>query len=114
MDDFDRLSGLASRIRLAHQIPGRIRLKLTGPVNQKSVARFKASFSQFSNTLNDIPGIRSIRINVLARSCTVEYDAKDIPDSAWTDLLAGVRSQGALSLVARLGKKYREVFGEPS
>ena len=114
MDDFDKLTGVLSRIQLAHQIPGRIRLKLNSPVDEKSVTHFKTTFSRLSNALDNIPGIHSIRVNMLARSCTVEYDSKSIPDHAWSDLLAGVRSQGALSLVTRLGKKYREIVGEPS
>lgn len=113
MDDFDRLAGLVSRIRLAHQISGRVRLKLTGAIPHQSIERFKTSFSHFSDALHDIPGIRSIRVNVLARSCTVEYDPQSIPDNAWTDVLAGIRSREALSLVKRLGKKYREIVGEP-
>ncbi len=111
MDDFERLSGLIPRVRIAHQIPGRIRLKLTGPVSEHSVGHFKAYFLRFSDALDDIPGIRSVRINVLARSCTVEYDPGSIPDGAWSDLLAGARSERALSLVARLARKYREIMG---
>lgn len=112
MDDFERLSGLVSRVRIVHQIPGRIRLKLTGTVSEQSVGHFKTYFSRFADALNDIPGIRSVRVNVLARSCTVEYDPDSIPDQAWNDLLEGVRSEGAFSLVTRLVRKYREVMEE--
>lgn len=80
------LVSLAPTIGIAHHVPGRIRLKLSpGAALPKGLAlppgeALRAAF------LN-IPGVNGLRLNLLARSCTIEYDPQRIAPDAWEDLL---------------------------
>jgi hypothetical protein len=104
MDDFDRVQAYAPMLQIAHHIPGRIRLKLCGANDKiKSLAAYA---KRFDDLWRDIPGIRSARLNLVARSCTVEYDDALIPFRAWPDLLGGARSDEALKLLGILKQKF--------
>lgn len=93
-------------VQIAHQIPGRVRLKLD-PI--KAVGQIKVGGAQnFQHLLDDIPGVTAIRLNVMALSCIVEYDPTVIPDAAWPDVLNGVSSAAAERLLDILENKYRQ------
>ncbi|KJS43039.1 MAG: hypothetical protein VR70_03030 [Rhodospirillaceae bacterium BRH_c57] len=95
------LAQFATRLQIAHHIPGRVRLKLT-----KGSAAISTSLIEqaklFARAVNDVPGIRSVAINILAQSCLVEYDTALIAPSAWPDLVSGTRSPAADSLLEAL------------
>lgn len=96
-----RLIDIVSRLRIAHHIPGRIRLALNAAASAgavKSVAEAQGLMNAFATR----PGIRRVNLNVMARSCTVEYDATRIPPAAWEHVIAGVDSPEAGALVAIL------------
>lgn len=121
----DMLQALASMLRVAHHIPGRVRIKLAGDpmalpaVNALQQAGRQAGLSlQRAQALADgrqldamarrLPGVRSLQVNLFARSCTVAYDAAVIAPAAWDDLLAGRRSAatGVLEGVLALALQY--------
>jgi hypothetical protein len=79
------LLGFLRQLSMAHHIPGRIRLKMSGPLPHELIAEAK----RFGEALGAVEGIRSIGVNALARSCTIEYDARAIPPSAWSGFLSG-------------------------
>jgi hypothetical protein len=87
---------LASCVEIAHHVPGRIRLRLLpgAPAEAEPVPRTGA----LKDALGSFPGIRSIRVNALARSCTIEYDRQAIPFEAWPDFLGNVQSEAAAVL----------------
>ncbi len=90
---------------LAHQVPGRVRLKLdviallTGNLQRDDIERLQGA-------LGSIRGVSSIRLNLAARSCAVEYDSTIIPDAAWADLLAGRDTPEAKVLIDILHEGY--------
>lgn len=88
------LSRVISTLSIAHHIPGRIRLKLTGTLDV-SVTTLANDVQGFAQAARQTPGIRSISVNPLARSCTVEYDVTQIPPAAWVDLLSGNHAPAA-------------------
>lgn len=92
---------LAALLRIAHHVPGRVRLKLSSD-DDVALASVVASARQFQQTMADAPGIRAVSLNLLARSCVVEYDPGRIPPAAWPDLLAGTRSAAAEVLLQAL------------
>jgi len=98
-DDSWGIARYAAWLRIAHHIPGRIRLKLAGEGGMGDVV---AEVKRFVSTASSAPGIRSVSLNLLARSCLVEYDPAEIAPTAWTDLIAGTRSDQALDLTRRL------------
>jgi len=85
MSDASPLLGFVRQLSIAHHIPGRIRLKMSGsfPVERLGEAK------RFRGALGGVAGIKSIGLNALARSCTIEYDARAIPPAAWSGFLAG-------------------------
>ncbi len=102
------VSSVARYLRIAHQIPGRIRFKIDPDVLNDSTLS-QLGEEGVSNALGAIRGVHDIRINKLARSCTVEYDKAIIPDHAWGDLLAGRATPAAHALLGIIEDKYEEV-----
>lgn len=97
MTDPHPLLRFVSLLSIAHHIPGRIRLKLAARDADLSDAIAQAK--RFGRFITEAPGIRSVNVNLMARSCVVEYDADRIPPAAWGDLLAGTPSDAADRLV---------------
>lgn len=111
MDNFERLHKSVHAVCIVHHLPGRIRLKLDGNAVALPAT---ADLKRFQELLGEIEGVRSLRVNLLARSCTVEYDPRIIPFAAWGDFLAGTPSPAAHVLQGILQRKYREVVhGKP-
>lgn len=79
------LLGFIRQLSIAHHIPGRIRLKMSGSLPADLLGEAK----RFGKALGAVEGISSIGLNALARSCTIEYDARAIPPSAWSGFLSG-------------------------
>lgn len=99
----------ASSVQIAHHIAGRIRFKV-GAIELDAEGRAAlADARKFQHALDSIPGVKAIRLNLLARSCTVEYDPAVIPPQAWLDLLAGVDSPAAQRLLDIIRRKYEAV-----
>lgn len=107
---------LLAQLSVAHHIPGRLRLKAemaglqtiltTADQSEKdsppiSGAGIDAVVS-FLDQLRMAPGVRAIRVNNLARSCTIGYDTAVIPPEAWNDLLAGQKTPEASALLDTL------------
>ena len=97
------LAHFAPHLKIAHQLPGRVRLKLGMKVlGGIKFSALESSADAFAAVLKQIRGVRAINWNLMARSCTVEYDPAVIPDDAWPDLLAGADSAAAQALHAIL------------
>ena len=79
------LLGFVRQLSIAHHIPGRIRLKMSGSLPNELIAEAK----RFGQALGAVAGVRSIGVNALARSCTIEYDPRAIPPAAWSGFLSG-------------------------
>lgn len=110
MSVVDRLQRFGACVHIAHHLPGRIRLRLGElPALDAKEQSLLAQARNFHDLLERIPAIRSVRVNLLARSCTVEYDHAAIPFQAWPDFLAGVRSDDAGMLIRIIEEKYAEV-----
>ncbi|MDO5057709.1 MAG: hypothetical protein Q4E06_10345 [Lautropia sp.] len=109
------LAHFIPHLHIAHQIPGRVRFKLgSAAVNG---IRFDAPAGKgdlFDRVLGRIRGVRHVSWNLLARSCTVEYDPGQIPDAAWPDLLAGTASPAAATLQAILEETHAQLRDAPA
>lgn len=92
---------IAGLLRIAHHIPGRVRLKL-GASAEAGLAQAMETAKGFVACVTGVAGIRSVSLNPLARSCLVEYDPVVIPPAAWDDLIGGTRSAVADTLVQAL------------
>ena len=90
----------AALMRIAHHIPGRVRLKLGDGADAAAVA----GVASFTRSAAKVRGIRSVKVNPLARSCVVEYDPDQIPPSVWQDIADGRRSAQADGLLQALAE----------
>jgi len=89
-------------LRIAHQVRGRVRLKLADAALRAPTLRNGVG-ERLRQLLGELPGVHGIALNALARSCVVEYDNAVIPDAAWPDLLGGrptVAAETLLDLLA--------------
>lgn len=80
--DFDDLMSLRRYVSIAHHVPGRLRLKFNPAV--RSDPRFDA----LRNAEAPFPGVQATRINTMARSMVIEYDAR-IPQKEIAGLFNG-------------------------
>jgi hypothetical protein len=113
MPAFDELRAVLASVRIVHHIRGRVRFKLDADADLAAdlvfAARELPRAKRLDRAVERIPGVRTVRANALARSCTVEYDPLVIPDDAWRDFLSGVDSAAASTLERILRETYREL-----
>lgn len=74
--------GLAAHVEVAHELPGRIRLRIL----PSGVARLQETQSEVAAVA--LPGIRGVRVNPFARSVVIEYSPSVIPPGLWRRLVA--------------------------
>lgn len=108
LDPWRVVSAFAPYLRIAHQIGGRVRFKLD-PAALDAEALRGVGVERLRQAIGSVRGVRQIQLNLLARSCVVEYDNGTIPDAAWPDLLAGRQTAAAAALVGVLQEKYEEI-----
>ncbi len=108
VDPWQVVSDFSSYLRIAHQIGGRVRFKVdTSALDDPALNGLGSAGLRAA--LGSVRGVQAISVNLLARSCVVEYDNAVIPDAAWPDLLAGRKTAAATVLVGILQEKYTEV-----
>jgi hypothetical protein len=105
LDEMHPLLRFATLLRIAHHIPGRVRLKLA--VENGSGLIDAAEAKRFIRSVTGVPGIRAVSLNPLALSCVVEYDPALISPSVWNDLVAGTRSAAAEALLQAIAAAAR-------
>lgn len=114
MPSFEELRQWLRAVQVVHHIRGRVRLKLTELPALPNMQTEKARARQVQSVLQRTRGIRSLRLNPLALSCTVEYDPQIIPSQAWPDFIAGQPTADARLLDGILMGAYQEiVHAEP-
>ncbi len=89
----DVFAALQEGLTVVHHIPGRLRVKLA----MKTAVR--SDVQEFLEHNKDLPGIRDVRINRLARSAAITYDRELIPSSELEELLTcgdGTRAQSII------------------
>lgn len=95
-------------LRVAHHLPGRIRLKVDLAAFEGRIPK-TAGVDQLQMSLRSVRGVRRISLNLLARSCVIEYDSQLIPEAAWGDLLAMHDTAAARVLINILKEKHLEI-----
>lgn len=105
----DDIYRVLSVLEIAHHIPGRIRLKLTPMADSvlQQGAGDMGSLRSFIAAVERSDGISSVKVNVLAKSCTVEYSVKSIDPSAWNDLVENKRNNKSDALMSIIMRSIR-------
>ena len=88
VDDWSRLAGLLSHLRIVHHVRGRLRVRL-----HTGLLGWLAQWPNVApeNWLARLPGITALHLNKAAASLVIEYDARRIPPQWWERLLHGQR-----------------------
>ncbi len=100
-DPWDIVAACAPHLHIAHQSPGRVRLKLRA-ADPRAASLERAELERLRAAFAAMPGVRELRVNPLARSCVIAYDDTMIPDAAWPDLFAQRRTAAAATLLGLL------------
>jgi hypothetical protein len=106
------VAAFVPHLRIAHQIAGRVRLKLDAAALGNPALR-GLDAALLRHALHGVRGVTDVQFNPLARSCVIAYDHKLIPDNAWPDLLAGRRSPAAATLFALLAASAEQFRRNP-
>ncbi len=98
MNKLEYLQEVTEHILVAHHVPGRIRLKLKSLPSSVNLSGFKHS-KQYIQFIESLSGVKSVRPNLLARSCVVEYDKTVLTPSLWESLLQAKAEPEVLALL---------------
>lgn len=91
---------LRRHLRIAHHVPGRIRLKLDMAALKHLP---KVDPAPFQELFRRIRGVQATRINAPALSVVVDYDTSVIAMSVWQRLLAGDQAEVEAILGRNIG-----------
>ncbi len=81
----DLLSRLRRHLSIAHQVPGRVRLRVgLGALAEVQARPIESGVSD----LKRYRGVTETRVNLAARSAVISYDPKVIPDTFWPRCLS--------------------------
>ncbi|GHU00963.1 hypothetical protein FACS1894154_10690 [Betaproteobacteria bacterium] len=112
------LDALLAEVSIVHHIPGRVRLKLARRPDMSPPIRAPLSpeiLARFFDGLAEIPGIHQVKLNPLAKSCTLEYDSNTLADHAWRELFSpdpvATLSGSAQKLREGVRQTYQKVAG---
>jgi len=106
----DAILELAKHLRVAHQLPGRVRLKLL-PTGEDLAKEYDRKGAGIDAAIASIDGVHAIRLNRLARSVVVEYDPKKIPADLWQEV---VHLRAQPDGRAEIRAKLRSLLPEPA
>lgn len=104
MIDSKKLIELVSYFTIVHHIKGRIRLRVDPKIKQLNA---NVTLEDIENLPKKINGLKSVKINKIVGSITVEYDSNIFADQLWSDL---VNKQNLDEISQILNKLSKEVM----
>lgn len=88
-----RIYDFLKLLSVAHHIPGRVRLKLTKPIEAQQLGFNMSDLDSLIEALRKCQGIRSASVNKISLSCTIDYDPEMIHDEAWLQLVSNQQAE---------------------
>ena len=86
-------------ITVAHHVPGRMRLKFSAAI------RKHPSYDAIRGGAKTLPGIKSARVNTMARSMVIEYDTTLLPHQTVQELFTTMTEDRVAALLEDLRQK---------
>lgn len=83
--EFEDIRDLFLRIKVAHHINGRVRLKLSGKPPSWLISNPKS----MQKKLENLQGVLAVDVNILAGSATVQYDSSFLSPELFEELKQG-------------------------
>lgn len=101
--DAQKLIDLGAYFSIVHHIKGRIRLRVNPKIKE---CREDVSIEDIQTLPHKIKGIKSIKINKIVGSLTVEYEPTIFPAHLWENLVHGKELDEILKIINTLSKEY--------
>lgn len=98
-----KLISLASYFTIVHHIKGRIRVRVSPKIKECGEA---ITLEDIESLPHKIEGIKSIKINKIVGSVTIEYDPIIFPSCLWENLVHGKELNEIVSLINTLIKEF--------
>ena len=97
------LVDLAAYFSIVHHIKGRIRLRVSSKIKEHGE---HVSIQDIEALPEKIQGIKSIKINKIVGSLTVEYDPIIFPPRLWDNLVQGKELDEIAQILNTLSKEF--------
>lgn len=98
----EKLVELGSYFSIVHHIKGRIRLRVSPKIKEH---KHHVGIEDIEALPARINGIKSIKINKVIGSLTVEYDHAIFPDHLWENLVKGEKLDEIITIIDQLAKE---------
>jgi hypothetical protein len=98
-----KLIELAAYFTIIHHIKGRIRLRASPKIEEQ---RECVTLKDIEALPSKIKGIKSIKINKIVGSVTIEYDAEIFPSYLWENLVHGNELDEIITIINTLSKEF--------
>lgn len=82
----DAFIDLRQSVKIAHHIPGRLRLRASLSASMKG---HKLDAKAIEQMLLSLPGVQSVRLNKMSGSSIISYDTSQVAPDFWTFILKG-------------------------
>ncbi|AHJ13992.1 HMA2 domain-containing protein [Sulfurospirillum multivorans] len=98
----EKLVELGSYFSIVHHIKGRIRLRVSPKIKEH---KHHVGIEDIEALPARINGIKSIKINKMIGSLTIEYDSAIFPDHLWENLVKGEKLDEIITIIDQLAKE---------
>lgn len=98
----EKLVELGGYFSILHHIKGRIRLRVSPKIKEH---KHHVGIEDIEALPARINGIKSIKINKMIGSLTVEYDHAIFPDHLWENLVKGEKLDEIITIIDQLAKE---------
>lgn len=98
----EKLVELGGYFSIVHHIKGRIRLRVSPKIKEH---KHHVGIEDIEALPTRINGIKSIKINKMIGSLTVEYDHAIFPDHLWENLVKGEKLDEIITIIDQLAKE---------
>ncbi|AOO66268.1 HMA2 domain-containing protein [Sulfurospirillum halorespirans] len=98
----EKLVELGGYFSIVHHIKGRIRLRVSPKIKEH---KHHVGIEDIEALPARINGIKSIKINKMIGSLTVEYDHAIFPDHLWENLVKGEKLDEIITIIDQLAKE---------
>ncbi len=98
----EKLVELGRYFSIVHHIKGRLRLRVDPKIRSHGEA---VCIEDIEALPQKIEGIKSLKINKIVGSITIEYDPVVFPDRLWTNLVQGENLDEIIAVLTQLSKE---------
>jgi hypothetical protein len=98
----EKLIELGAYFSIIHHIKGRIRLRVSPKIKEH---KHHVGVEDIEALPARINGIKSIKINKMIGSLTIEYDHAIFPDHLWENLVKGEELDEIITIIDQLAKE---------